>query len=79
MIIPQILLLAPLIAMRVSDEVNWTASDFIIAGALLGVAGFGGALATQPAQRAVFRAFIGLAIIAAAALIWVQLAVGIFD
>ncbi len=30
-----ILLLIPLMAMQFTDEVNWTLSDFVVAGALL--------------------------------------------
>jgi hypothetical protein len=32
-------LLVPLVAMQITDEVNWTLADFVLAGALLGGTG----------------------------------------
>jgi len=74
-----LLLLAPAVAMGFTDEVNWTASDFIFAGALL--IGGGGVIelvawrARNPAIRIGFALFV----IAVVALIWIEGAVGIFQ
>lgn len=73
-----LLLCIPLIAMQFSDEVNWTLSDFIIAGALL----LGTGLAIEFTARTVKTKSNKIAIIAitliALFLIWAELAVGIF-
>lgn len=72
-----LLLLVPLIAMQFTDEVNWTGSDFVFAGLLL----FGslGAyeLVTRTTEQTVYRAAVGVALVAAVLLIWVNGAVGI--
>ncbi len=71
-------LLAPAVAMRLTDEVNWTASDFVLAGVLL--IG-GGALIELVAWRVrspAVRIGVGLFIIAIVALVWIEGAVGIF-
>lgn len=73
-----LILLAPAVAMRFTDEVNWTASDFILAGALL--IG-GGAVIELVAWRVRYPAVrIGFAlfIITIVALVWIEGAVGIF-
>lgn len=71
------LLLLPLIGMRVSNEVVWTASDFAIAGFLL----FGTALLFELAMRAkgglVYRAGAALGLGASLFLVWAILAVGV--
>ncbi|UKM64651.1 bacteriorhodopsin [Flavobacteriaceae bacterium GSB9] len=76
--LPLLLLCVPLIAMLISDEVNWTWFDFTVAGLLL--FGFGVILELalrhfkQKRKRVV--ALIVLTIIFL--LIWLELAVGIF-
>ena len=72
-----LLLLAPLVAMAFTDEVNWTPFDFAAAAVLLG----GGMLAYEvlaPRLRPGARAMAGAAIGAAVAVVWAQGAVGIF-
>jgi hypothetical protein len=74
-----LILLAPLVAMQFTDEVNWTVSDFVFAGALL----FGslGAyeLAARRAGNTAYRAAVGVALAAAVLLLWGNGAVGITD
>ena len=73
-----LILLAPAVAMRFTDEVNWTASDFVFAGVLL----IGGATVIEvvswkvrnPAVRIGFALFM----ITIVALVWIEGAVGIF-
>lgn len=72
------LLLIPLIAMQFSEEVNWGLFDFIIAGALLSGTG----LLIEYISRSVSgmrrkKIFIA-GIILVFALIWAEMAVGIF-
>ena len=78
LLISLFLLLIPLIAMQFSDEVNWTTTDFIIAGALL----FGAGLISEIVMRKIknIKYKMGLlgAILIIIILIWIELAVGIF-
>jgi hypothetical protein len=73
-----VIMLAPAIAMRFTDEVNWTASDFVFAGVLL----IGGAavveLVAWRVRNPVIRIGFGLFVVAVVALIWAEGAVGIF-
>jgi len=69
---------APAVAMQFTDEVNWTASDFVFAGVLL--IG-GGALIELVAWRVrnpVIRIGFALFVVAVVALTWIEGAVGIF-
>lgn len=73
-----LLLLIPFTAMQVTDEVNWTASDFIIAGVLL----FGTSLLVELTLRKVKstrnRVVICAGLFLALFLVWAELAVGVF-
>ncbi|GHA27076.1 hypothetical protein GCM10007989_23630 [Devosia pacifica] len=71
------ILAAPLVAMRFGNGVNWTLSDFIVAGALLGITGlaFEGIVATS--SNRIFRAAAALGLLTALVSIWATLAVGI--
>lgn len=72
-------LAVPLVAMRFSDEVAWTLSDFIVAGALLFGAGLTYEFLASRTRSTGRRAVIGVTVAVALAVIWIQLAVGIFD
>ena len=63
--------------MQVTDEVNWSPADFVIAGLL--VAGVGAILeaALRRTDSRCYRAAVGVALAAAFLLIWVNGAVGI--
>jgi hypothetical protein len=73
-----LVLVAPLVAMQSTDEVDWKPGDFTVAGVLL----LGSVLLYELAARSMrhirHRAVIGAAIVVALALLWVELAVGIF-
>lgn len=73
-----IILIIPIIAMQFSNEVNWTISDFIVAGTLL----FGTGLLLELVLRKVKimsnRIILFSIIIALLLLTWIELAVGIF-
>jgi len=72
------ILLAPVIAMRFTREVNWTAHDFAFAALLLGALGLAVEVATRMLhRRAVRTAAIGLASLVAV-LAWAEGAVGLF-
>lgn len=71
------LLLIPFVAMRFTSEVNWTASDFVFAGALIGGVGVTLELAVRMTRNHAYRAGVGAALAAAFLLIWINAAVGI--
>ena len=71
------LLLAPLIAMRFTSEVNWTASDFIFAGVLFAIIGGAFELAVWASRNRAYRAGTALALLSTLLTIWANLAVGI--
>src|SRR5690606_10161400 len=70
-------LLLPLIAIPFTDEVDWTASDFVLAGALLGGTGLLGELAARRTGDIAYRTAAGVALVAALLLVWMSLAVGL--
>jgi hypothetical protein len=72
------MLLAPAIAMRFTDEVRWGVEDFLVFGAMLVVAGGIVELAVRLSRR---RAIVlgAVALVGAAFLIvWAELSVGLF-
>jgi hypothetical protein len=71
------LLLLPLIAMRFTPEVNWTAEDFIVWGIMLGTVGGLFELAVRISPLPSYRAGFGLALLGAFLVTWANLAVGI--
>lgn len=72
------LLLLPLLAMQVTDEVSWGWGDFLAAGVLL----FGTVTAIVLVRRhfgpSLARTSVVAAIVLAAVLLWAELAVGLF-
>lgn len=73
-----LLLLIPLIAMQFTDEVNWTASDFIVmAGLQLGT-GLMCEFVLQNVKKLRLRFLFIASILLVLLLIWAELAVGIF-
>lgn len=71
------LLITPAIAMRFTDEVQWTTSDFIFAGFVLGGAGVIAELAVRASGDWSYRIGAGLAVLASVLLLWLTGAVGI--
>jgi hypothetical protein len=72
------ILLVPLLAMQFTQEVDWGGGDFAVAGALLFGAGMIYVVAARWAQRRAQRAAAAAAVLCALALIWAELAVGLF-
>ena len=72
-----LVLLLPLLAMRLTDEVAWDGADFAILGALL----LGACAALEGAARSTgslaYRAAVGVAVTTALVLVWMNLAVGL--
>jgi hypothetical protein len=71
------ILMLPLVAMQVTDEVRWDLADFAVAGTLLVGTGLLYELAARKAGNVVYRAAVGVALAAALLLIWLNLAVGL--
>jgi hypothetical protein len=71
------ILLLPLLAMQITDEVVWDLADFVIAGALIFGTGLTYVLAARKAGNTAYRAAVGVALAAALLLVWINLAVGV--
>jgi hypothetical protein len=71
------MLLAPLVAMQLTDEVDWTAFDFVVFGALLLAACGTFELAVRMTRSAPYRAAVAVALAGGFFLVWVNLAVGV--
>ena len=72
-----ILLLLPLLAMQVTDEVVWNLADFLIAGGLLFGTGLTYELVARKMGGSAYRAAVGIAVVTGLLLVWVNGAVGI--
>jgi hypothetical protein len=70
-------LLVPFVAMQLTEEVNWSPGDFVVAGALLFLAGLAYLALAARRSSTGYRAGVGIAIGAALVLVWAELAVGI--
>lgn len=73
-----VLLLVPLVAMQFSNGVDWSLFDFIIAGILLGGTGLLIELIMRKVKSKEKRLVLGASVLIILALIWIELAVGIF-
>ena len=72
------ILLIPLIAMELTNEVNWSLFDFIIMGAMLTITGLLGEIIFKKVKK--YKHTVSLYVVVAIIflLIWAELAVGIF-
>ena len=76
---PLFLLLFPLVGTLVSIEVNWSFFDFIVMGILILSMSFGIKQVIMTTKNTNYRVIIIGMILLVFILIWVELAVGIFD
>jgi hypothetical protein len=72
-----LILLLPVLAMQITDEVAWDTADFAFAGALIVGTGIAYEVAAQMTASTAYRAAVGIALAGAVALVWVNAAVGI--
>jgi hypothetical protein len=72
-----LILLTPLVAMQFTDEVNWTVSDFLFAGALFFTIGLAYEAAVKVSDGPAFRWAVRCALGAGLLLVWLTGAVGI--
>lgn len=70
------LLLVPFVAMQMTSEVNWTASDFVFAAVLFGSVGLAIEVIVRKSSSLFYRWGAALAVIAAFLTVWVNAAVG---
>lgn len=73
-----ILLLIPFVAMKITGEVAWGLFDFVVAGVLLLAAGIAIEAALRLVTNFKHRVAVCIGILAVLAVVWVELAVGIF-
>lgn len=73
-----LLLLVPLVAMQFTTEVSWGPGDFLAAAVLLFAAGTAMVIGVRRASSTVQRAGVISIIALALALVWAELAVGLF-
>jgi|TARA_B110000438_G_scaffold135563_1_gene131074 hypothetical protein len=74
-----LLLLIPLIAMQLTNEVEWSLFDFFIMGVMLSVTGLFGKIVFKKVKKVEHRLILYITIVMIFFLIWAELAVGIFD
>jgi len=73
-----LLLIIPLIAMQLTDEVEWSLIDFIIMGTLLLITGLMGEIIFKKVKKYKHRVILYVVVAIIFFLIWAELAVGIF-
>ena len=71
------ILMVPLLAMQLTDQVVWDLADFAVASALIFGTGLMYELAARKAGNIAYRAAVGVALAAALLLVWLNLAVGV--
>ena len=74
-----VLLLIPLIAMQLTDEVTWSFFDFMIMGALLTITGLLIGVILKKIKYHKYREAFIVIIVMIFLLIWAELAVGLFE
>jgi len=76
---PLLLLLIPLVGTLVFNEVNWSFFDFIVMGILILSLSFGIKQVLMTTKNTNYRILIIGIILLVFLLVWIELAVGIFD
>ena len=76
--IPFVILSIPLMAMQFTEEVNWTISDFLVMGILLFTTVFTIDFVLKKFKTLKSRLILIVGIVVLLALVWAELAVGIF-
>lgn len=77
-IIATILLLIPFISMFFTTEVNWDATDFLVAAIILFGTGFLTELILRKIKNTSYRIIIAIIFLILIILFWLELAVGVF-
>lgn len=74
-----LLLLVPLVAMQLSEEVNWNTADFLVAALLLAATGLLLEVILRKVKNTKQRIVLAAILFVFLVLVWAELAVGIFD
>jgi hypothetical protein len=74
-----ILLLIPLIGMQFTNEINWSTFDFILMGTLLLGLGLTSELIFRKLKNKTYKLGLIVLLVIVFLLIWIELAVGIFN
>jgi hypothetical protein len=77
-LITAFILLIPFVAMQITDEVNWTLFDFILAGILLLGVGIMCEIVIRKIRNIRYRIVACAVLLLFLIVIWAELAVGIF-
>ena len=73
-----IILLIPMIAMQLTDEVNWSFFDFVIMGVMLSITGLALGIIIKKIKDYKYRNIFITIIVMIFLLIWAELGVGLF-
>jgi len=73
-----LILLIPMIAMQLTDEVNWSFFDFIIMGVMLSITGLAIGIIIKKIKYSKYRNIFITMIVMIFLLIWAELGVGLF-
>lgn len=71
-------LTTPVVAMQLTDDVNWTAADFLFVAVLLVGAELIYKLATWKVGGSAYRLMVGAALLLVVAIVWADAAAGLF-
>lgn len=74
-----IVLLIPLIGMQFTNEINWSAFDFILMGSLLLGLGLTSEFIFRKLKNKTYKLGLIVLLVIVFLLIWIELAVGIFN
>lgn len=77
-LLAELLLLVPLAGMQISEDWNWSLSDFIIASVLLAGFGVGCNLVLSGLKNNRRRTIVGALLVLVMLVLWVEMAVGLF-
>ena len=72
------ILLIPLVAMQFDSGVDWSPADFALMGALIASTGMMFVVVARNVVKRSHRLLLGVGLVLALALVWVELAVGVF-
>ncbi len=79
LLVTTVILMIPLVAMQFTDKVSWTLGDFVVAAALLLTAGMAMVIGGLSVHSKAARIGVITVVALVLAIVWAELAVGIFS
>ncbi|MFD1315437.1 hypothetical protein [Namhaeicola litoreus] len=76
--LPLLLLFIPLVAMQITEEVNWSLFDFLVMGGMLLFVGIGLDFINRKNRTLAKKLIYTIALVLIFLVIWAELSVGIF-